>query len=363
MSKIYGFGLNKSGQLGVGSRTNQPVPQPCQSAEVFTEISAGGLFSCALTDHGRVFSFGSGKSGRLGHGDEEDCLAPKLVAALGSRRVVHLAAGDRHAAAVCDDGDVYTWGYAGRSGSGHGSLERDCLVPRRVEAMRGRRVCRVACGNSTTAFITDAGELLMCGRFAGLGDGGAPYVVPGLDGKRVTAVAIGFRHALIVADDVVYAWGTSKDGALGLGAVTTAAVPTPIASLSGRGVCRVACNFGEHHTHSAAVTADGNLYTFGSGYKGKLGHGTTDDVREPRRVESLAGRVVDVAAGGIHCGALTGDGVLYTFGCGSDGRLGHPEQAGHRYLYKEFAPRAVDAFAGRRVTRLAFSYYHSLALV
>ena len=48
-----------------------------------------------------------------------------------------------------------------------------------------------------------------------------------------------------------------------------------------------------------------------------------------------------VAAGGIHSGFLSVDGSVLTFGCGSDGRLGHPESADHRYLYREGLPRKI----------------------
>ena len=35
-----------------------------------------------------------------------------------------------------------------------------------------------------------------------------------------------------------------------------------------------------------------------------------------------------------------------TFGCGSDGRLGHPEIGSHKYLYKEPYPKVVMEFEG-----------------
>ena len=52
-------------------------------------------------------------------------------------------------------------------------------------------------------------------------------------------------------------------------------------------------------------------------------------------------QVKKVASGGIHSAILTIDGSLYTFGCGSDGRLGHPEYEGFVFLYKESQPKRV----------------------
>ena len=51
-------------------------------------------------------------------------------------------------------------------------------------------------------------------------------------------------------------------------------------------------------TYSAAVTAAGELYTWGRGNYGRLGHGSSEDQIVPTVVAGLRGhRVVDVACG------------------------------------------------------------------
>jgi regulator of chromosome condensation len=59
------------------------------------------------------------------------------------------------------------------------------------------------------------------------------------------------------------------------------------------------------------------------------------------------------------------DGEVFTFGCGSNGRLGHPDFAGHRYLYKEKIPKRVDKFTemGKEVVCFKSHYYNVAALV
>jgi regulator of chromosome condensation len=71
-------------------------------------------------------------------------------------------------------------------------------------------------------------------------------------------------------------------------------------------------------------------------------------------------KVKEIHCGGIYTSVLTQDDELYNFGCGSDGRLGHPEAIGIRVLYKESIPRKVDALGKLKVTSLSCSYYHCI---
>ena len=78
-------------------------------------------------------------------------------------------------------------------------------------------------------------------------------------------------------------------------------------------------------THSVAVTEDGILYTWGNGDKHRLGHGTTSKEYLPRPVQALSEKpaVVDVACGLGHTIALLANGEVYSWGNGGNGRLGH----------------------------------------
>jgi len=105
----------------------------------------------------------------------------------------------------------------------------------------------------------------------------------------------------------VYAWGYGEDGRLGLGDVEESDVfeigydpntdltyayvvePTMVGPLLGKHVTSVSAGF----EHSAAVTEDGAVFTWGSGEDGKLGHGDTEDRQFPTKVDQL--RFVEVA--------------------------------------------------------------------
>jgi alpha-tubulin suppressor-like RCC1 family protein len=63
------------------------------------------------------------------------------------------------------------------------------------------------------------------------------------------------------------------------------------------------------------------LYTFGCGDNSRLGHGNSNDLNIPTRVQNLD-NVTQVACGDSHT-AVIANGHLYTFGWGADGQLGH----------------------------------------
>ena len=86
-------------------------------------------------------------TGQLGLGDRFMREQPVLVPALADKRVVRVGAGQHHAAAVLDDGRLYTWG-GGVFGIGHGDvddaaasgwqqdqLRRDCTTEAEGRAM------------------------------------------------------------------------------------------------------------------------------------------------------------------------------------------------------------------------------------
>lgn len=73
-------------------------------------------------------------------------------------------------------------------------------------------------------------------------------------------------------------------------------------------------------------------------------------------------RVTKVSAGGIHSNILNDKGEVLSFGCGSNGRLGHAESKEYVYLYREGIPKAIESLKGVFVTNVESSYYHNICV-
>lgn len=72
-------------------------------------------------------------------------------------------------------------------------------------------------------------------------------------------------------------------GRLGHGDIIDVFLPKPIAGLSGIGITRLACG----DTHTIALSATGQVYSFGRNQNGQLGLGSDRDALGPVHVEAL----------------------------------------------------------------------------
>ncbi|CAI8007319.1 E3 ubiquitin-protein ligase HERC2 [Geodia barretti] len=162
----------------------------------------------------------------------------------------------------------------------------------------------------------------------------------------------------ITKDGKVYASGYGAYGRLGIGGVDSVSTPTLITSFATRGivVSKVACHSGGKHC--LALTNNGEMYSWGEGDDGKLGHGGTANVDTPRFVDAMKGkRVVDAECGSSHSACILDDGSLYTWGKGRYGRLGHNDYE------TQYKPKQVMALKGEKIVAVACGSgdAHSLA--
>ena len=121
--------------------------------------------------------------------------------------------------------------------------------------------------------------------------------------------------------------------ATGGGDATASATPAcpPLATprrllgdLQGHRVVKVAVHSGSRH--ALALTAEGRVCAWGDGGAGQLGLGDRQSHSSPRLMpfeDADVGMVIDIAVGSNYSAAVTARGELFTWGQGKSGRLGH----------------------------------------
>eukprot|EP01095_Lingulamoeba_sp_RSL-Kostka_P008375 TRINITY_DN2781_c1_g1_i1.p1 TRINITY_DN2781_c1_g1~~TRINITY_DN2781_c1_g1_i1.p1 ORF type:complete len:604 (+),score=224.26 TRINITY_DN2781_c1_g1_i1:84-1895(+) len=316
-------------------------------------------------DSSDVYSWGQGINGRLGHGDEEDQLVPKVIEALLGKDIRAIACGPCHTAALNADGDLYTWGAGSFGRLGHG-LERDRFSPMLVNVLhvlQGMKVVQVACGDFHTAALLDCGAIFTWGK----GNDGRlghndeetvlePKQVMALSEHKVIYIACGYvTTAAITSQGNVYVWGGNEKGQLGHGDRESKIIPTQIEELQGIGICQIACAT----WHTAAISVSGDVYTWGNGSNGKLGHGDEEDKLVPCKLEDTNFIATQISCGDFHTAVLTDAGVLYTWGEGNYGQLGHGD-----VIAQYNKPLKVgQALEGKTIVQIACGANHTAALL
>ncbi|XP_057973873.1 PH, RCC1 and FYVE domains-containing protein 1 isoform X2 [Malania oleifera] len=303
-----------------------------------------------------------------------DVLLPRPLESNVVLDVHYIACGVRHAALVTRQGEVFTWGEESGGRLGHG-VEKDDTQPRLVESLAVSNVDFVACGEFHTCAVTMAGELYTWGdgtHNAGLlGHGsGVSHWIPKrisgtLEGLQVASVTCGPWHtAFVTSTGQLFTFGDGTFGVLGHGDRENVLYPREVESLAGLRTISVAC--GVWHTaavvevivtQSSASVSSGKLFTWGDGDKNRLGHGD----KEPRLEPTCVPAVVDYNFHKVACGhsltvGLTTSGQLFTMGSTVYGQLGNPQSDGKLPCLVE------DKLAGEPVEEIASGAYHVAVL-
>eukprot|EP00249_Psilotum_nudum_P024626 c29240_g3_i1 orf=961-3504(+) len=189
-----------------------------------------------------------------------------------------------------------------------------------------------------------------------------PCRVDAFQGLYVTAVAAAKFHSVAVtAGGELYSWGFGRGGRLGHADFDIhsgqVAVITPRLVSNGLGSRRVKVVAAAKH-HTIVATVGGEVFTWGSNREGQLGYPSIDTQPTPRRVSSLKARVVAVAAANKHSALLTAEGEVYTWGCNKEGQLGY----GTSNSASNYNPRIVDYLKGKRFIAVSAAKYHTIVL-
>ncbi|KAK9692300.1 hypothetical protein RND81_09G254700 [Saponaria officinalis] len=319
--EIFSWGEESGGRLGHGVDADVSHPKliDALSNANIELVACGEHHTCAVTLSGELYTWGEG--GLLGHGNDVSHWVPKRVnGPLEGIHVSYISCGPWHTAVVTSAGQLFTFGDGTFGVLGHGD-RKSISVPREVESLKGLRTVRAACGVWHTAAVVE--------------------------------VMVGNPGSSNCSSGKLFTWGDGDKGRLGHGDKEAKLVPTCVAALVEPSFCQVACG----HSITVALTTSGHVYTMGSPVNGQLGIPQSDG-KHPKRVEGKLFRcfVEEIACGASHIAVLTSRTEVYTWGKGANGRLGHGDTEDRN------TPTLVEALKDKQVRSVACGTNFTVAI-
>ncbi|XP_075356676.1 E3 ISG15--protein ligase HERC5-like isoform X2 [Mycteria americana] len=215
------------------------------------------------------------------------CSKTRLVKELGNQDIVQIACGDQHAMALSRGGELFTWGQNAHGQLGVGSQTTLIPQPQLVERLKGISLAQIAAGGAHTAAVSLSGAVYSWGKndFGQLGlgdteDRDCPSYVGALEHWKTVFISCGADHTAVLSKEgLVCTFGAGGAGQLGHNSTRNELMPRLVAELWGARVSQVAC--GRQHTLVYVPSLD-KVYSFGSGEEGQLG-----DERKPNQLIPL----------------------------------------------------------------------------
>lgn len=180
---LWSWGYQSTGEIGNGGTTaNETSPVQITLPAACVEVSGsyddspaaspltGGHSLCRLSD-GRVYAWGSNNYGQLGVGTTNNAGSPQHVSGLNTDTVQVIAAGGDtgYSIAVKSDGTIRTFGYNnyGQLGNGNTNNQTSPVQPAAITGNEGIRKV-MGCGSSSagygwTVVLFENGVVMSCG--------------------------------------------------------------------------------------------------------------------------------------------------------------------------------------------------------
>jgi prepilin-type N-terminal cleavage/methylation domain-containing protein len=293
-SNSYCWGYNADGELGNNDSVDDNIMHPVAvttsgvlSGKTITAISAGQLHTCVIASDNKAYCWGANASGQLGNNSTTQSLVPVAVnttGVLSGKTVTAIATGYNSTCVIASDNLVYCWGDNGTGELGNNSTTQ----------------------SNVPVAVNTAGVL---------------------NGKTVTAIAINQYHACAIAsDNKAYCWGRGSSGELGNNLSAESNVPVAVNTagvLNGKTVTAIAVG----RYHSCAIASNSNAYCWGLASSGQLGNNSTTSSLVPVAVDTsgvLNGKTITgITAGLTHTCATSSDNQSYCWGDDTYGDLGN----------------------------------------
>jgi alpha-tubulin suppressor-like RCC1 family protein len=221
---LWAWGLNTTGQLGIGSIVNQNLPTQVGISSNWSEIEAGHEHALALDNLGFVWAWGNNTFGQLGDGTNTTSLSPIQITT--TPGWLDISAGFDHSLFLNGFGFIFSCGNNTNGQLGDGTnTASNVMIPMTSTGTQFQYIA-VSAGQTHSMAIQNNGTLSTCGLNnqgqLGLGNFANTNALTQVGtGTNWAAISAGFVHSeAMETTTVLWSAGRGLEGQLGVGSFT-----------------------------------------------------------------------------------------------------------------------------------------------
>ncbi|NQX83362.1 MAG: hypothetical protein HRS50_01440, partial [Mycoplasmataceae bacterium] len=324
--ELYIWGGNENGQLGYSDLIDRkkPVKLDFFSGQKIIDIDFGGSTSAVTIDTNddnygdKLYTWGLNNYGQLGHGNDDYSSLPKLVNFGKYSAIINISLGGEHSAATLDttgDGfgdELYTWGSNSYGELGLGASSGEIQnKPKQVslETKKDIRIISISSGYRYMGIIIDSTNNLLYG-------------------------------------NKLYTWGYNEHNQSSEEKLEIIWTPNEWENVTGKKLIEFSAGrrSGGLIISSNKDEKNGNeLYTWGAGWHGKLGHGDENDINKPTKISSISDdSIISQINMSQNSSTAIINGKVNTWGWNNMGSLGIGDWNDDSYKSSILAPTPIN---------------------
>jgi hypothetical protein len=247
------------------------------NAYIFEDYWREGTNQFYSMNNGQVLALGKNRNGILGFGHDDIVQEKTTLHELCFKSIIDLKTGFDHAIALTNDGKVFSWGFNDCGQIGNGKLDRFYHKPRLNKYLI--HIKSISCGFNHSLVLTRNGEVYAWGsnNWGQIGSGSVklnqpiPKKVMGLQNEKIIAISCGGYHSLALTETgFVFSWGCNEKGQTGTGRGEASKIPILIQVGNDTAENLVFMNLCAGLEHSFLLTEKGVIYSFGNNDFGQL---------------------------------------------------------------------------------------------